>query len=176
MMIEDLEDSFRSILFPEVSELTEMIVDNNNGPQPNLPYAGFRILALNHVGRVQREFIDEFGDRKFYQHFSIPIRLRVYGPNATSLMTKFSMALNKESITYQMAQANIAFSTRSAVRKLPELMNASWQERAEMIVTVHSMATDSEAIGWIETIKGTVNVESETGHTYSEDFTVDLNG
>jgi hypothetical protein len=174
MYIEDLEDSFRNILLPEVPELTNMIVESQNGPQPDLPYATFRILSLNHVGRVQREFLNPDGSRQFYQHLSIPIRLTTYGPYSTSLMTKFSMALNKKNITDQMADANIAFSTRSDIRKLPELVNASWQERAEMIVTVHSMMTDQEFMDLIETVQGAGIFSSASGTTISEDFKASL--
>lgn len=172
MDFKDLENSFRSILLSTTSEITRMVPENQNGPQPDLPYASYRILTINPVGRVQREFIDDNGDRQFYQHYSIPIRLTVYGYNAYTILNNICLSLCKETITRQMAKANIAYSTMTNIQLLPELVSAKWEERAEVVITVLSMATDEEAIGWIETIEGTGYFTSASGTTYSQDFTI----
>lgn len=171
-----IEDAFRTAILPHLTGVTEVIFDEQNGPRPNLPYASIKILAMTPVGRVQREFIDDYGKRRFYQHYSVTIRVRIYGSGSIARMNVLSMALCKESVTQYMAANNVAFSTKSSIRKLPELMHASWEERAEMNVTVLSMFTSTEAINNIETINGTLNVESETGFTYSDDFSVVTSG
>lgn len=162
MTITDIENSFQSILKPELG-VTAFIPESDDGPQPSLPYATYHILSINHIGRVQREQLDEFENRDFHRHYEIIFRVTAYGTTAPDVIQNLDIALCKESITDSLNAANIPYSTNTPASLLPEVVKASWEKRSQMNVTCFYSEAVTETIPLINSVGIEQSISSDSG-------------
>lgn len=160
-----MENDFRRILLAELPELTRFIPEDQNGNQPELPYASYKITSIQHQGRVARYMIQPDYTRPFDEHYKVMFRVTVYGSASQQIIQKLSLALCKESVTQEMAKCNIAYSTKTPPRKLPELIQASWQDRTQITITCLSVSNGDEVVNTIESMELTQTVNGGQAHT-----------
>jgi hypothetical protein len=145
-----LENALQSIIKPHLGAVSIFAPTNQNMPEQTLLYATYDLLTINHIGRVQRDVIDEDGDRKFYEHYEVVFRIIAYGQNAIVTLQNLSLALSKETVTNALAEANLSYSTKTAVRRLPEVISSRWEERAQINVTFFTLDEGTENIGFVD--------------------------
>jgi hypothetical protein len=160
MDIESLENSLQSILKPELG-VSVFAPTNQNMPEQTLAYATYDLLTINHIGRLQKGQIDTNGIRTFYEQYEVVFRIIAYGQNATGILQKLSRGLCKETVLEALLDANLPYSSKTAVRRLPEVISSRWEERAQMNVRFFTSSEDTDDVGFI-------NSATIDGHYYNE--------
>lgn len=175
MNIVELENSLQTILKPVLGVDKFVPAKRPKGaPEPELPYCTYEFLTSGHLGRSQKGSLDSNGNQQVYEHSEVIFRITAIGVNAYQILTDLSLALNKTTITDQLNQANLPYSTKSTIRRLPQIISSSWEDRASINITFFTVSETTDNVGLIETVQIIENLKSDSGTTYVETFEVTL--
>lgn len=177
MDVTALENSFQSILKPQLTGVTAFrpAKEPKGSPESIIPYATYEIINTNELGAIQKEDIDVDGNQVLYEHYEVIFRVMVVGDNSTKIAHDLSIGLGKQTVTDALFEANLAYSRKSNVRRIPSLVSSNWEERSEIFITCFTVSQATDNIGIIEKVEVNEEFISDSGTTYQDSFIVDLN-
>lgn len=151
-----LRDALYDVIQP-ISGLTDQKVIWNHPeglspPQPNPPYI---TLGTSRLIRTSREVLgplDNAGIRNVSQDFKWVVRINCYGPEALGILHSLAFEFNKESVIDNLQAAGFSFTAVTDVIRAPHLKDTAWEERAMFDLCLAFSDSDTDDIGFIESV------------------------
>lgn len=127
-----------------------------NAPRPPGPYADVDMISTIGIGWEQREFENNELDEDMMEHLEgmaeMGMSINFYRDSAEDNARKFRVALIRESTQEALAANGIGIVRRSDVREISKLLDATWEERAQMDLFINIIDTDADLVRSILTV------------------------
>ena len=151
-----LRDALYDVIQP-ISGLTDQNViwdypEGTSPPQPSTPYITLGSTRLERISREVLGPLDNAGIRTISQDFKWVVRINCYGPEAYGILHSLSFKFNKDSVLDDLQGAGFSFTKVTDVLRAPHLKDTSWEERAMFDLHLAFTDSDTDDIGFIESI------------------------
>jgi hypothetical protein len=155
-------DPIRSALRAWVLQVTalsdgKVIWARQNAPRPKPPYVLLNDrVALARVGLGDEERLTNTpGEILHVGQRRMTLSVNVYGLDAHSLAEQIQEGLELYSVRELLTDAGLAVIDRGQVLDLSGLLEANFEERSQLDVIFGLTSTQSENVGWIESVETT---------------------
>ncbi len=137
---------------------TPMIMANQNGTRPALPYITLQVDLANplpvHIGKIA-----EGGSRELNSHRNARIQLQCFGPGSWEIMEALSMAVHTEAANVLASEKNIAINDQPQLQDIPVLRDATtYEPRAVLDIDASYTRAASETVDYFDQVHGTSDV------------------
>lgn len=161
-----------------LTSIQESIHAKPNAVRPDVPYASVNLNTMEQVG--YGEISDEdlpVTDikRKYSSLFNITFSVNFYKTNAILNCGLFSGGLINNNIVYLWNIYKIGLVSRSPVRDLSLVFNASFEERAQVDIVIQALISDTEeTILSAEVFKIMGEIENSSGKISDVDIQISV--
>ena len=155
----ETQASLRSALYGIIQPITgltdqKVIWDYPGGspPQPTPPYITLGTALLVCTGREVLSALDINGIQTIKQDFKWVVRINCYGPDALGILHSLRFDFNKDTVICDLESAGFSFTKVTEERRAPHLKDTSWEERAMMDLHLAFTDSDTDDVGFIESV------------------------
>ena len=147
-----------------------------DAPRPLGAYATVDFLADSSVGWEESIYTDRTEDLDLDQTIAgfreHTVSINVFRDSARDVARRIRTGLVRDAISDLFYSAGVGLGVRSSVRELSATVNGTWEERAQLDVTLHVTGTDEAITRSIQslTITGDYQIDS-----YSKEITIEVN-
>lgn len=150
----------------------QVIIAEDNGPKPDLPYIALRIQNINKIGTEVRSNPYDFGGSaaiKISGNREMVVNFQAYGTNSYGILEDLWHRVHDELSRTLLANEGLALIEQLALTNLTGLNDTDFEERAQQDL-MFRFATQLEDIdvGVIETV-------DVSGQLKNPDKTIDIN-
>lgn len=150
-------DDIRALLIQATD--TPVIIANENGPRPALPYIALRTRNERTLPIVEGG-IDGGGNQEIAAHQTAGVELQFFGAGGVDALQQLQLALRGRAMLDTTAAARVAFAAFGPVQDMPVKRDGvRWEPRAITELDYRHLLTRTEYVSWIETIRGSASVE-----------------
>jgi hypothetical protein len=153
---------------------TPMIMANQNGPRPALPYITLQVDLGNplpvHIGKIA-----DGGSRALNSHRNARIQLQCFGPDSWEIMEALSMAIHTEAANVLANEKNIAINEQPQLQDIPVLRNATtYEARAVLDIDASYTRAASEIVDYFDKVHGTSDVTPQVVTQEPQSFVAEV--
>jgi hypothetical protein len=132
------------------------IFSNQGKPRPVDPYALINIVQNTPVGIAEHRselLIDDSIDRTYSNVEEVMVSINTYFANAYQNATLIKDSLARVTVTDQLYNAGLGYISATTVQDVPEIIDLTYEERAQFDCTFYVRSTDNENIETIQQIE-----------------------
>jgi len=165
MLLEEaINQLLRTIINTIVDDAEFMAIRaQQNAPRPSGSYATVHVSTDTSVGWEEFKEENEGEDIRISSSGSreIMVSINFFRDNAKDYARKTRTGFVRTTVTELLNSAALGVNRRSEVRGLSEVIDSSWEQRAQFDLILNAVGNDSELITTINAV--TINGEYETG-------------
>lgn len=157
--ITDPSATFRDIVDPEV---VTVIIEDQNAPRPDYPYASFRISNINKIGFDEIRSIDSDTDvLNIGGQRRATVEINYFGQDSLSNLTKAYNSLEKQSLIDTFYVAGIAYLEKNDVQNLTDMLETKYEDRSYFDFYIGFADNIEDNVSIIESVSFTSNITSQ---------------
>lgn len=142
------------------------IFAHQDGPTPTVQYALINILQASEIGHCEADEgsrqVDLTIDMEYSGLYNIMVSINVFRDDALSKIIKLRDSVCKVSVKEDLWADGLAFINTSDVRDVPDVVDKSWEQRAQIDFFFHVRSLVTENIDEIKKIELTNKIDGTT--------------
>lgn len=143
----------------------EVIFAHPNAPRPTSPYVYLNIYQSTQIGWKESSsilLIDNSIDVSYSGFEEIAVSINTYYDVAFRNATQIKDSLERVTVTEQLFAAGLGYKNSSSVREMPEIVNMTYEPRAQFDCFFHVRSLDTENIETIQSVELTNEIDNST--------------
>ena len=143
----------------------EIIFAYPNAPKPEPPYVLINVLSNVSQGGLNRDetlLTDDSIDVDYSELEQVLISINVFGAGSYEEATKLKNSLNRVTVYEELFSNGLGLKSAKQIRKIPDLIDKKFEERAQFDVEFFVRSLDEENIETIQKVEITNELSDET--------------
>jgi hypothetical protein len=154
-----IEDEIRRFLVKATP--VPIVIANQNGPRPALPYITLRVDAAPRAPLLEADLSDN-GVQTYAAHRDATVELQCFGEGSFDALDDLGQRLKGPAMVAEAFARNLAVYAVDAVQNVPVLRDGStYEPRALLDIGIRYVKQHDEDVGLINTVQGEMTLQSQ---------------
>lgn len=162
MNITQIENDLYTVLSNNTT--APVILENQDGPRPNVDYVSFKVVNISQEGRGEEEILDAGVVLEVKAHYNISVRVTGYGPTAKTLISDLQLLItNADPVGDEFLSFGLAISGVPSINDTPVLRDTGWEEISGLDLNFHFAERKALSVGYIAHVTLDESYKDATG-------------